>query len=417
MAQIKKYYAWIGPSNGYAVINWHADGAQYYDWVGLYSDQSKGTNDYLTYQWVSNGSSYETGEYIGSGLSVRYFTWTAALECTNDIKLNLSEVDTEGKRVVTPVSLLASLSGSYTELMRSRDLDLEREVNAAGEYSLRPGCWVDASSKGYAVMNWTTRESQGPRDWVGLYSSVDKGNGDYITWQWASYKPPYTTSQSYVPGVHVRYIKEGSPYIALRRSKPIAKGYFDLENIYMSTLSTHTADSEATQNITKILNIMVDQLTKAVKGEDSVFSPGIWPFGNNLLFKNLSYEEVKVIGAELSPSQYYDILMIYYETYLMAIRIADDGERNAKRHAFWQISLVQKFGEDFARKLGDAHEIGRPGTAEDNRVDALNNAAALKYAKDNPGVNPQQAADEMWNGGYLKGYNPSVAPEHTKDEL
>ena len=416
MAQIKKYYAWIGPSNGYAVINWHADGPQQYDWVGLYSNQNKGTNDYLTWQWVSNGSSYVTSEYILSGLSVRYFTWKAALERTDDTKLNLNEVDIEGRRVITPVSLLASLSGSYAELMRSNDLDLEREVNAAGEYSLRPGCWVEPSSKGYAVINWTSPESQGSSDWVGLYSDVSKDNGDYIAWQWASAKSPrgYETSQSYVPGIHVRYIKEGSPYIALRRSKPIAKGYFDLENIYTST---QTADSETTQDVNKILRIMADQLTKAVKGEDSVFSPGIWPFGNNLLFKNLSYEEVKVIGAALSPSQYYDIIMVYYETYFMAIRIADDGERNAKRHAFWQISLVQKFGEDFAVKLGDAHEKGRPGTAEDNRVDALNNEAALKYAKDNPGVDPQQAADKMWEGGLLKGYNPSVAPEHTKDEL
>jgi hypothetical protein len=419
MAETKKCYAWIGPSNGYAVINWHADGPQKYDWVGLYSDQSKGMNDYLTYQWVSKGSSYVTSNYIFSGLSVRYFTWNAALsESTDDSSVKLDEVDSEGKHVVTPLSLLAALSGAYTELMRSRDLDLEREVNAAGEYALKPGCWVDPSSKGYAVLNWTKSEHPGASDWVALYSDVNKGNGDYIAWQWASATSPYETSQSYAPGIHARYIKEGSSYIALRRSKPIAKGYFDLENIY-NISGEMVADSITDDNkdIQKILRIMVDQLSKAVKGEDSVFSPGIWPFGNNLLFKNLSYEEVKVIAAELSPTQYYDVLMVYYETYLMAIQIADDGERNAKRHAFWQISLVQKFGEDFAVKLGDAHEKGRPGTAEDNRVDALNNAASLKYAKENPGVDPRQAADTMWLNGLLKGYNPSVAPEHTKDEL
>ena len=74
----------------------------------------------------------------------------------------------------------------------------------------------------------------------------------------------------------------------------------------------------------------------------------------------------------------------------MAIQITDDSECNAKRHAFWQISLAQKFGLDFAKKLRDAHEKGRPGTGEDNCVDALNNAAALKYAADHPGVDPRQ---------------------------
>lgn len=126
---------------------------------------------------------------------------------------------------------------------------------------------------------------------------------------------------------------------------------------------------------------------------------------------------MKVITRRLEASQYDDVIMVYYKTYKMAITIADDGERNAKRHAFWQISMVQKFGEDFAKEIGDAHERGRPGTAEDNRVDDLNNAAALQYAKDHPGVDPASAAIQMWSSGLLSYYNDKVAPEHTKDEL
>lgn len=419
MAEIKKCYAWIGPDNGYATMYWHADSPGYYDWVGLYSSQGQGQNDYLTWYWVTKASSYVTSEYINSGFSVRYFTWTAAKGSeTNLTKLNLDEVNAEGKYIVTPTSVLASLSGSYDELMRSRDLDLDREVNAAGELALKPGCWVEPYSKGYARVMWTAAKEQGDRDWVALYSDVSKNNNDYIsgTWQWAKGHSSYDTSQAYTPGIHARYIKEGSPYIALRRSKPIAKGYFDLSNIYTTTVEDISCDATAI-DISKVIKIMADQLGKAVKGEPSVFSPGIWPFGDNLLFKNLSYEEVKVIRAELAVSQYYDVVMVYYETYLMAIQIADDGERNAKRHAFWQISLVQKFGLNFAKKLGDAHEKGRPGTAEDNRVDDLNNAAALKYAAEHPGVDPRQAADIMWSEGLIVGYKPDVAPEHTKDEL
>ena len=302
--------------------------------------------------------------------------------------------------------------------MRTSALDIQAEVNAAGEGQLQPGCWVTCSPKGYAVLNWTAAKSQGDSDWVALYQDINKGNGDYISgaWQWATYSSPYVTSQAFVPGIHARYIKQGSsPYVALRRSKPIAAGYFDLENMYLpieiELVETAAAD------VSKILNIMADQLNKAVNGEPSVFSPGIWPFGDNLLFKNLSYEEVKVIGNYLQPSQYYDVIMVYYETYRMAIQIADDGERNAKRHAFWQISMMQKFGENFAKEIGNAHERGRPGTKEDNRVDDLNNAAALQYAKDHPGVDPATAANQMWSSGLLADYSDKVAPEHTKDEL
>ena len=348
---------------------------------------------------------------------------------------------------------IVSFPGRYVELMRSHDLDLAREVNAEGEKGLKPGCWVTCSSNGYVELNWTGAKYQGNSDWVALYQNVHKSNTDYISgaWQWATSKSPYETSVAFSPGIHARYIKEGGTYIALRRSKPIAKGYFDLENMYFpSGRSSREAlrvrvplerddagtvleivngpfpiskllvseDAEDLDALKKIWEIRTDQLKKAVNREPSVFSPGIYPFGENLLYKNLSYEEVKVIGWRLHPKDYYDVIMVYYDTYKMAIRIADDGKRNAKRHAFWQISMMQKFGESFAEEIANAHEKGRPGTAEDNRVDDLNNKAARKYARDNPDIDPATAADQMWSTGCLYGYSDiKVAPEHTKDEL
>lgn len=78
--------------------------------------------------------------------------------------------------------------------MRSRDLDLDREVNSAGEYALKPGCWVEPYSNGYARIMWTAAEKQGDKDWVALYSDVYKDNGDYISgaWQWARATLPIT---------------------------------------------------------------------------------------------------------------------------------------------------------------------------------------------------------------------------------
>ena len=97
----------------------------------------------------------------------------------------------------------------------------------------------------------------------------------------------------------------------------------------------------------------------------SHFPPRFWSFHENLLCKNLSSKSL----AECSLL-YYNVIMNYYETYMMAINIADDGdhERNAKHHAFWQISMFQKFGKTFAQGIGDVHRRGRPGTADDNRL-------------------------------------------------
>ena len=73
MPEIKRVYAWIGPSNGYAAINWHASSPQYYDWVGLYANQTEGTDNYLTYQWVSKSYPYVTSEIIAGWVQRQIF--------------------------------------------------------------------------------------------------------------------------------------------------------------------------------------------------------------------------------------------------------------------------------------------------------------------------------------------------------
>ena len=114
MAQIKKFYAWIGPSNGYAALNWHASQPAYYDWVGLYASEQKQENDYLGYQWVSNGCPYVTSTTITNGLNARYFTWVGDSPHSSP-KVSLDEVNDQGQLVVTPASLIASVSGKMNE--------------------------------------------------------------------------------------------------------------------------------------------------------------------------------------------------------------------------------------------------------------------------------------------------------------
>ena len=66
--------------------------------------------------------------------------------------------------------------------------------------------------------------------------------------------------------------------------------------------------------------------------------------------------------------------------------------------------MMQKFGESFAKQIGDAHEKGCAGTAYDYCVDALNNKAALDSARDNPGIDPATVANNMWSTGRLYCY-------------
>lgn len=149
---------------------------------------------------------------------------------------------------------------------------------------------------------------------------------------------------------------------------------------------------------------MVDQIAKARNGKPSIFSPPVRGYGN-LVYDNVSSEEWEAIQQLISYLQYHTIFKVYYATYEFAIHIADSSEQNAKRHAFFVIYLVKQFGETTAKEIADAHERGRPGSQQDNCVDALNNKAAIKYAKDNPGVDPADGAHEMWTTGLLVGYN------------
>ena len=70
-------------------------------------------------------------------------------------------------------------------------------------------------------------------------------------------------------------------------------------NIYVPT-----GMEDLPTDVTKIGNIVADQLVKFVKGQSSIFSPGFWPFGTNLLFKHLSYEEIKMIARNISVKGY-----------------------------------------------------------------------------------------------------------------
>ncbi|MDE9545927.1 DUF6973 domain-containing protein [Xenorhabdus bovienii] len=393
--QCASKYAWIGVSDGKAVLYWHRDRIEKSDWVALYDSQSKDTNSYLTYQWVSDlDGHYVTDNPFFTALSIRYFRYN---------------VD----------------AGTYQEIYRTSDLNLPNAVDISDERRLRYGCWVSPTSSLHTYINWNPYPDSGPYDWVGLFPNRSAGDNDYYQWQWASKGSSYETTYAIQPGFHARhYIWDGyaKTYVCKRRSIPIANAYIDLKSIYglyKQVADQHLLTSDSAFFGSEIFSILVDQLKKAAAGEPSVFSLGysqgyesFWG-GENLIWKNLSYEEVTVIVSWLTPLQYKDCLMIYYKTYKMAIEIADNDERNAKRHVYWQISMAQAFGEDFACAIGKAHEEGRPGSEADNLADDFNNEKAISYYKENKYNDALKAANYLWDSGKLK----KIQEERLKDEL
>ncbi|MFD5632586.1 DUF6973 domain-containing protein [Streptomyces sp. NPDC127077] len=97
-----------------------------------------------------------------------------------------------------------------------------------------------------------------------------------------------------------------------------------------------------------------------------------------LVGKNISYEEYQVIPSTPSTSSV-------------------GSQQNAVRHVYWQCLLKKRLGEEFAVAMGEAHELGRPGSDADNRADEINNRIGLQLADDVKSEDDcLQRAREMW---------------------
>ena len=136
---------------------------------------------------------------------------------------------------------------------------------------------------------------------------------------------------------------------------------------------------------------------------------GTIPKYNKLVGDNFSKEEravaVKTFGADLTKLA--QVVEVYARVYLEVRYMTDVEQQNAVRHVIWQCLLKKKFGEDFAKQIGDAHEKARPGTPADNEADEFNNIKGLQLADQ---VQSEEQcivrAGEMWEAGELKDRGP-----------
>jgi len=60
-------------------------------------------------------------------------------------------------------------------------------------------------ANGLFVLGWSAKDIDS-HDWVALYLSISAADDDYLTYQWATRGPSYTTSQVVQAGCQARYL-------------------------------------------------------------------------------------------------------------------------------------------------------------------------------------------------------------------
>jgi len=150
-----------------------------------------------------------------------------------------------------------------------------------------------------------------------------------------------------------------------------------------------------TQNLSEASAIL-SKVAADVRNEGfSAISKYWWLVG-----KNISREEYEVILRY--PQNLFHWLGIHRRVFQVVEHMTDAEEQNAVRHVYWQCLLKKRLGEEFARAMGEAHEIGRPGTPADNAADEINNRKGLELADLVESEDECLArAQEWWRAGEL----------------
>ncbi|MBC8156271.1 MAG: hypothetical protein H7Z72_25575 [Bacteroidetes bacterium] len=121
-----------------------------------------------------------------------------------------------------------------------------------------------------------------------------------------------------------------------------------------------------------------------------------------LIGRNLSVQEWQVI-LTTKPQSAVSVILVYAQVFKIIEHMTDAEEQNAVRHVLWQCLLKQRFGADFATKIGEAHEEARPGSDADNRADEINNAIGQKLADEvQSDLECFRRAQELWDAGELQ---------------
>jgi hypothetical protein len=102
------------------------------------------------------------------------------------------------------------------------------------------------------------------------------------------------------------------------------------------------------------------------------------------LTQKLSEPEIDLLATH--PVESPRLLRIKEKAASVAKRAHEEDSgipEDAYRHVLWSYLLTDEFGEEFAKKVTDAHEMGDPdlGKEADHAMDYNNNAIGRRYAK------------------------------------
>ncbi|MEU1693009.1 glycoside hydrolase family 18 protein [Streptomyces hirsutus] len=132
-------------------------------------------------------------------------------------------------------------------------------------------------------------------------------------------------------------------------------------------------------------------------------------------------EYVWLIGKNVSGPEIYELLKrpqniirwagVHVEVLQLVKHMTDPEKQNSIRHVFWQCLLKKRLGEEFARAMGEAHELGRPGSDADNAADEKNNEIGLRLADEvKSDKECKKRVHEMWEAGEL-----AIRPDYESD--
>lgn len=104
-------------------------------------------------------------------------------------------------------------------------------------------------------------------------------------------------------------------------------------------------------------------------------------------------DEIGLLGQK-------DLYYIQKEAFEMAEKFAgangqEDGLGDAYRHAYWNALMVNRFGADWAKQYGDAHESLPNNPKTKAFMDLWNNSIGITIAQENPNISKQELANKI----------------------
>ena len=122
-----------------------------------------------------------------------------------------------------------------------------------------------------------------------------------------------------------------------------------------------------------------------------------WPYSMLVEQRPITRGEARLLDdiGLLGQKDFLDLRNAAYDTAEQRFpgQGAEDGHQDAFRHAYWNALMVQRFGLDWAARMGTAHERLPGNPADREAMDLYNNEVGRRIAEQHPDASPEELAD------------------------